>query len=217
MEMYTTLVSRIILGHYPPDTWLKEDQLSEEFKVSRTPVREVLRELEKVSLVQIIRNRGARVLPFNADDVEDLYEIRKSLELLALKFAAPSLSIHRLMQIRAMVVECAKSDDYKVHTETDHKLHSYFVEASGRRRLISLLDQLLSLLRFFREMGFLSADERATVTEEHLKFIDALCVRDVKSAETILERHIENAKMRVLSNIVRGARVGPQMIPPSTS
>jgi GntR family transcriptional regulator, rspAB operon transcriptional repressor len=202
-EMYKTLFERIIQGHYPPDTWLREDALSEEFHVSRTPIRQLLRQLEKDCLVQILPNRGARVLAFTVDDVEDLYEMRKSLELLALRYAAPALGIQGLMDIRSMIMECSRSDDNVKHTEADLALHNYFIEASRRRRIVATLKQQVDLLRYFREKGFSRPSEREITTEEHLRFIDALCVRDTRTAMGILEQHIENAKMRSLSNLVK--------------
>jgi GntR family transcriptional regulator, rspAB operon transcriptional repressor len=202
-EMYKILFERIIQGYYPPDTWLREDALSEELEVSRTPIRQLLRQLEKDCLVQILPNRGARVLAFTVDDVEDLYEMRKSLELLALRYAAPALGIQGLMDLRSMIVECSRSDDIVRHTETDLALHTYFIEASQRRRIIATLKQQVDLLRYFREKGFSRPSEREITVEEHLRFIDALCVRDTKTAMGILEQHIENAKMRSLSNLVK--------------
>ncbi len=202
-EVYTTLFQRILQGFYPPDTWLREDALSEEFGISRTPIREFLRQLERGFLVQLIPNRGAKVLPFTADDVEDLYEIRKSLEILALKYAAPVMGIQGLMDLRAMVVDCARSDDAARNTEVDLNLHNYFIEASRRRRIILTLEQQLVLLKFFREMGFSHKEERASTVTEHLEFIDALCVRDLKKAIEILGRHIDNSKTRALSKLAK--------------
>ena len=84
-RMYRTVFDRIVHGRYGPDTWLREGALANEFGLSRTPVREALRQLEQDGLLEIIPNRGARVFGFTADELEQLYEIRLSLELLALE------------------------------------------------------------------------------------------------------------------------------------
>ena len=90
-EIYTALFDRIINNKFPANSWLKEDKLAEDYDVSRTPVREVLRILEQDGLVQIIPNRGARVFGFTIDDLEDIFEIRRVLESLAMEHAVPSL------------------------------------------------------------------------------------------------------------------------------
>ena len=202
-EIYDVLFDRIIQGEYAPDARLKEDALAEEFSVSRTPVREVLRLLEKDGLVDILPKRGARIFTFTADDLEDIYEIRKPLEVLALRISGPSLSIHRLMELRKKVVSCGASADCTLHKDIDTELHGYLVETSKRRRLISTLNQLFRLIQHFRELGFRIPAIREVTIEEHLELIDALCVRDMAAAEEILGRHIENTKIRILSVIIK--------------
>ncbi len=203
-EIYTTLFNLIIGRKYPPDTQLKEKVLAEEFNLSRTPVRETLRQLEQDGLVQIIPNRGARVNAFTVDDVEEIYEIRESLELLALETSAPSLSIHGLMEIRTLIQANAQSNDFMKHEEDDAKLHRYFIEASEKRRLIAMLNQLFHLIQHFRQLGFKDPEVRSRATKEHLELIDTMCFRDVKAAKEILSRHIKNSKINAVSHLVRG-------------
>jgi DNA-binding GntR family transcriptional regulator len=203
-EIYTTLFDRIIKNNFAPNTWLKEDELTEEFSVSRTPVRDVLRLLEQDGLVQILPKRGARVYAFTIDDLEDIYEIRRVLESLALEYAVPSLSIHGLMEIRDMVEETKGSDDFNKLAEIDTQLHRYFIESSKRRRLIQMLNQLTRLLQSFRELGFRDSEVRENTYHEHLQLIDAIYQRDVAAAKQILENHIRNSKIRILRTVYSG-------------
>jgi len=82
--------------------------------------------------------------------------------------------------------------------------HSFIVEFSSRRQIIRILEQQLDLIEFFRNEGFMNQEERDVVTEEHLTIIDTLCTRNVERALDVLELHIDNAKMRVLSHLVKG-------------
>lgn len=202
-QMYTDLFDRIIKNRYAPDTWLREDELAGEFNISRTPVREVLRLLEKDGLIRIIPNRGAKVYAFTVDDLEDIYEIRRVLESLALEYAVPSLSIHGLIEIRNKIEETRDSEDYHRITHIDTQLHNYYIESSHRRRLIDMLDRLTRLLNTFRELGFQDEEVRRTTYEEHLTLIDAICVRDVAKAKNICEEHIRNTKIRLLKTVYR--------------
>ena len=200
--MYTKLFERIIDGRYPPEARLREETLAKEFKVSRTPVREVLRQLEKDGLIRIVPNRGAIVIPFTPDDVEDIYEIRKALELLAFDFSFPSLSIQRLTEIRSMIIENSKTKDYGRHSEMDALLHNYIIKSCGKRYLISMLDQLLRLIQRFREFGFKDGSVREQAVKEHIEFIDAICLRDMVKAKNLLSAHISGSKARALAYLL---------------
>jgi len=203
-DMYSTLFDRIIQAQYPADTWLKEENLSEEFKVSRTPVRETLRQLEQDGLIELLPKRGARVFSFTADDIEEIFEIRKSLEPLALEIAAPSLSIHNLMEIRNMITNTKDVYDFKKHTEMDERFHKYFIEASRKRRLISMLHQLYRIIQHFRELGFRDESIIKIATEEHLTIIDALCIRNIEKGKELLITHLQNSKVRLISKLIKG-------------
>jgi len=201
--IYAVLFDRIVSGEYPSNTRLKEEQLAVQFKVSRTPVRLTLRQLEQDGLVEILPKRGARVVGFTVDDVEEVYDIRKSLEIQALKTSIPHLNIQGLLEIRAKLNETSRIGDQKVHEEVDAQVHNYFIQASGKRRLISILDQMFRLIQRFRELGFEDQDVRKSAYEAHLALIDAICLRDVNKAAEILADHIEQSKNNAVSLIVR--------------
>jgi DNA-binding GntR family transcriptional regulator len=200
-EIYSTLFDRIINGKIPPNTRLREDELAEEFHVSRTPIREVLRLLEQDDLIEITPKRGAKVYPFTVDDVEDIFEIRRVLEVLALEYAVPSLSIHKILELKDLVEKTKDTEDNVKLAEVDSAVHRYFIESSKRRRLINMLSELSRLLSSFRELGFLEKDVRQKTYEEHIELINALYTRDFDRAKGALEMHIRNSKIRVLHNI----------------
>ena len=203
-DIYTVLFDRIIQNSYPEETWLREDLLAHEFNVSRSPVRSVLRNLEQDHLIEILPKRGARVFPFTADDLEDIYELRQALEQLALKRAANSLSIQRLLELKSQIIALKEDANPAAHAAVDSTLHSYLIRSSGRRRLILMLDQLYRLTQTFRELSLGSGESRTTTVAEHLELVDALCIRDIDKALGILDQHIENSKIRVLTRLIDG-------------
>lgn len=196
------LFDRILQGKYPADTWLKEDALAEEFNVSRTPIRQILRQLEQDGLIEIILKRGARIFPFTADDIEEIFEIRQSLEILALEMSAPTLKINDLMEIRGKIENIAQTQDSKKHTDMDEMFHKYYIETSRKKRLISMLHQLYRLIQRFRELGFRNSEVRKLATREHLAILDALCLRDVVQAKQLLENHLQQSKTRLISILI---------------
>ncbi len=203
-EIYTVLFDRIIRNHYPEDTWLREDTLAREFAVSRSPVRSVLRNLEQDNLIELLPKRGARILPFTADDLEDIYELRESLEILALRRAAQTLSIQQLLSIKSRILELRTCRDYLRHAAVDAELHGYLIRSSGRRRLGTMLNQLYRLTQTFRELCLHEQADQETTISEHLNFIDALCIRNIDHAMELLTLHIRNSKIRSLTKIIEG-------------
>lgn len=203
-DMYAELFDRIILGKYAAGTKLKEDELSSEFGISRTPVREILRQLAQDGLVEIQPKRSAKVIGFTADDIEEIYEIRRSLEIQALRYSAPFLNIQGLKEIRKDIQKSAETDDVAVLMQADEKLHNYFISASGKRRLIAILDQMYRLIHHFRELGFKIKQIRDNAVKVHLAIIDALSMRDIASAEHILDEHLSEGKRTAISHIING-------------
>ncbi len=204
-QIYATLFDRIIKNYYPPNSWLREDALSKEFNVSRTPIRTVLRQLEQDDLLEILPKRGAKVHAFNADDLEDIYEIRRSLELIAIEKALPSLSIHSLIEIKKRIQSLASSENETDHSNIDSELHTYLIQAADSRRLTSMLDQLYRLIQTFREIGFKDPEIRENTAKEHLLLIEALCIRDLELSKNRLSDHIQNSKIRILHKVIQGS------------
>jgi len=202
-HIYAVLFDGIVLGEYPPNMRLKEEDLAQQFDVSRTPIRVTLRQLEQDGLVEIMPKRGARVVGFSVDDVEEVYDIRKSLEIQALKTSAPHLNIQGLLEIRTKMKDISRTSDPKQHEEIDAQVHNYFIQASGKRRLISILDQMFRLIQRFRELGFEDPGLRVSAADAHLALIDAICLRDVDKAAEILADHIEMSKNNAVTLIVK--------------
>jgi DNA-binding GntR family transcriptional regulator len=200
-DIYSILFNRIILGEYTVATRLKEESLAKEFNTSRTPIRSILQQLDQDGLIKILPNKGAAVLPFSADEIEEIYEIRKSLELLCLEISFKIISIQKLIEIKKEIIENAKNEDIQLQTELDGKFHSYIINSTGKKRLIDMLNQLSRLIQSFRGLGFMHKDSKEITIKEHLDIIDALCRRDIVNAKELMKQHIENSKMIALSHL----------------
>ena len=202
--VYNELFNKILSGSYNTKTRLTEEQIADEFGISRGPVREALRELAQDGLVDIIAHKGAFVFPFTADDVEDIFEFRKALEVLALGYAISNISLHRLTKIRSGI---SNAEDSNATTEDlvelDEELHRCITEASGKRRIIKQLEQMNRLLRPFRLLTLADREIAMHQREDHLKLIDTLMVRNKSEAKEVLANHIAYGKITVLTTIVK--------------
>jgi DNA-binding GntR family transcriptional regulator len=202
-EIYSAMFDKIISGEYPTGTHLKQEDIAKEFNISRTPVRIVLQQLDQDGLLQFTPNKGAKVLPFSADEIEEIYEIRKSLELLCMDVSTPVLSIQKLLELKKDVLENLQNDDVEVLADLDARLHSYIIESTKKKRLILMVNQLYRLLQRFRTLGYLESETRQQALNEHIEIIDALCVRDTVNAKAFMKKHIENSKIIALSQLFK--------------
>lgn len=202
-EIYSALFDKIISGEYPTGSKLNQEDIAREFNISRTPIRIVLQQLDQDGLIRLTPNKGAKVLPFTADEIDEIYEIRKSLELLCLDISAPVLSMHKLLGLKKEIIENFNSEDVELLTEMDVRLHSYIIESAGKKRLISMLNQLFRLLQKFRNLGFAKKELKEPTLKEHIQIIDALAMRNTDQAKDLMRIHIENSKIRALSQLYK--------------
>jgi len=201
---YNVLFDRIYKGEYLHGHRLKELDLASEFSMSRGPVREVLKQLADVGLVKILPNKGAIVVGLSQDDVEEIYEIRKSLEIIALKFAIPRIRLNELSALRARVAGINKNTVADEITEIDHALHVFIVETSGRNYLKQMLERIYQLISRIRSIAFHNPEGVALAKKEHLELIDAIFIRDHKKASRVLSEHLERSKTVVLTTLFHG-------------
>ena len=198
-DVYATLFDRIISGELPAGTRLKEVALTEEFEVSRTPVRDALRQLMHDGLIEIVPAQGARVVSFGADDVEDVYDIRMALEILSLEINGHALRLQPLIELRARLQNADQNNDLHEHTEIDALLHRYVVKSTGRRYLLRKFDEMGRLMQRFRYLGFRDQKMIRRASDEHAAYIDALLIRDIETAKQVIGKHIRNSKLCALA------------------
>jgi DNA-binding GntR family transcriptional regulator len=98
-DLATVIEEAIVSGEIPPGTVLRQEQLSERFGVSRTPVREALRRLAALGLVQFVPNRGVRVRTLSRDELYEAFLVRAELESLATELAATRMTAESIAEL----------------------------------------------------------------------------------------------------------------------
>lgn len=204
-RIYADVLKRILRGDLKPGERLVETQLADQYSVSRTIIREVLFMLTRDELVERHHNRGTQVVSFTPDDVEDLYEIRKNLELLALRTAIPAMPLEPLFDFeRRLRVLNAKpaSQTAAQHAELDIALHGFIFAHCRNRRLISYLENISQLIHSLRLLGYELEDVVRQTGEQHLALVQAFIRRDIPLAEKILAEHIDISKRNALEMLL---------------
>ena len=183
----------ILSGKYSENEELKEATIGAEFGVSRTPVREALRQLELEGLVRIIPNKGAYVTGISVKDTRDIYVIRSYLEGLAARWACDHISeedIESLEEIVYLSEFHVKKKHYEQLVELDNKFHESIYRASGSKILEHELTTFHHYLERIRKESLKREERAAQSNEEHLAILEAIKKRDGDLAEKLAHEHI---------------------------
>lgn len=138
-EIKKLVAERIMDGTYPPGSRIVESQLAREFGTSQAPVREALRDLEGMHLIESIPHKGARVREQNPQRLLDSYPVRAALEELAAREAAAAITDAQLRALKAEVqaMEAAAAmNDIRALLAHDMRFHEIILEAAGNQVLL---------------------------------------------------------------------------------
>lgn len=194
-RVFNKIREDILAGIYPENEELKENTIGLELGVSRTPVREALRQLELEGLVTIIPNKGAYVTGITSKDIHDIYVIRSYLEGLCAKWACENITdaeIEALEEVLYLSEFHARRSHNEQLVELDNKFHDLIYKASGSKILDHMLSDFHHYVERVRKIT-LSRTSRATKSnEEHAAILDAIRKRDGDLAEALAHEHMMN-------------------------
>ena len=200
-KVFIQLQNDILNGLYQPGDNLIETKLSEELGVSRTPVREAIRQLELEGLVQSIPNKGAIVKGISAQDIEDIYTIRMLIEGLAARWAAEKINDEELKELREAV---DLEEFYTVKNDVSHLLlfdsrfHDIIFKASKSKPLMHTLSTFHHYVQRARNISLNNPERARLVLEEHKAILQAIMEHDAEKAEKLTTLHVRNASLNLL-------------------
>lgn len=186
----------ILQGKYQEHDELREITLGKELGVSRTPVREALRQLELEGLVTIIPNKGAYVTGITPKDVRDIYAIRSTLEGLCARWATEHITDEQLNDLEEILmlsefrIKREGADNAEQISMLDEKFHSILYEASGSRILGKLLSDFHKYVQTARKSSVVSEERARKSIREHRQILRAIQEKDGDSAEQLANEHI---------------------------
>lgn len=199
-RVFQSIRDDILKGKYSEKEELREATLGKELGVSRTPVREALRQLELEGLVEIVPNKGAYVTGISPKDVHDIYMIRSMLEGLCVRWAAEHITSEQLEALEEVIL-LAEYHVEKGHsaqmTELDGKFHQILYDACESRILEHVLSDFHKYVQLTRRKSVKTEDRARKSIEEHRKMLEAIRAKDVERAERLANVHI----MHVMENL----------------
>ena len=194
-QVFDKIRSDILNGKYKRGEELVESSIGKELGISRTPVREAIRQLELEGLVQLVPNKGAFVTGISEKDVRDIYLIRARLEGLAARMAAKNITPELLDAMEETVVLSeyhAKKEHYEQVCEMDSKFHKLLYKASGSRILEHTLTDFHQYVQRVRMTSIMKKRRMEKSNDEHDAILTAIREHDEEKAELVATRHISN-------------------------
>lgn len=194
-QVFHAIREDILKGRYKENDELRETTLGKELGVSRTPVREALRQLELEGLVKIIPNRGAFVTGISEKDVRDIYMVRSVLEGLCVQMAAEHMTkecIDELEEVLLLAEYYLEKGNMEQLTELDGKFHQILYTASESRILEHVLSDFHKYVQLARRNSVKTESRAQKSLEEHREILEALKENDAEKAEKLANTHILN-------------------------
>ena len=194
-QIFHTIREDILKGRYKENDELREVTLGNELGVSRTPVREALRQLELEGLVTIIPNKGAYVRGISEKDVRDIYLIRSTIEGLCIRMASGHMTKEIFEELEETIMRAEfhlAKGNLDNFTELDGKFHEILYQASGSRMLEHVLSDFHKYTQLSRGHSVKEEARAQKTLEEHKEIIAALKENDVAKAESLANKHVLN-------------------------
>lgn len=201
------LLEGILSGRYPPDARIVETQVARELGTSQAPVREALRGLQALGLVEITPFRGARVRRPTAQELLEAYTVRSALETLAARLAVPRLTDAALERLSAAVdtmQAAARSGDRPRLAEADASFHGTIVELAANATLEKVWRSLEPFLRTYITLVMPGADPQWSA-DLHPPVLEALRGGDPDAVAAAIDRHFQDVSENMASRLAEEA------------
>ncbi|MBP5305243.1 MAG: GntR family transcriptional regulator [Lachnospiraceae bacterium] len=203
--VFQTLRRAILMGELEPGERLMELALTEKLGVSRTPVREAIRMLEKEGLVEMIPRKGAAVSRITEKDLQDVLEVRCALEELAVGLACERMTeddIEKLEECTEGFSKKMSKTDVTELAEADVKFHDIIFLSTGNGRLIQMLNNLREQMYRYRVEYLKDGSSHEQLLREHNEIIACLKEKNADAAKAAIREHIYGQVLAV-SKMVR--------------
>ena len=197
----TAMREAILSGEVPPGARLRQERLAQRFGTSRIPVREALRALEYEGLVQSAPYRGFTVTELDADDIEEVYDLRILLEGHAVRLAVPLITDEDLRALEGLYTEMAEASPGDAQLAARERFYIRLYSMTGRPRLVALIARLRQeVARSLRWPTLQHAPSH------HQAFFEAIRAGDTERAVSQLATHYRRVAILIRRNL-RGDRM----------
>lgn len=192
-EIAKQLRDEIISGVYKPRERLIEAELSKKYNVSRTPIREAIKQLELAGLIKVEPYHGAMIAEIDPEEIRDIYEVRCALEGTATYMATARMTPEVLILLEQSILKMeqyAKEKQNLLYTEENERFHWLIYNHCGNKVLIGLIHDLLGRTATFRHLSSRSTSNIKITVEDHKNLFNAIKAGDAAKAQALSAEHI---------------------------
>lgn len=204
------LRAAILEGRFKPGERLNEKELCELTGVSRTSVREALRQLEAESLVTTLPNKGPVVTEVTWEEAKDIYEVREQLEGLAARLFAEKADEGDMMALSTELVrleQALQTEDIGQYLKAKNQFYEVLLQGCGNNTVYSVLQSLLARVNFLRGTSLSTPHRRSKSLAEIKEIVDAIRRREPQQAYEACTKHVRNAAASALP-VLRHKSIG---------
>jgi DNA-binding GntR family transcriptional regulator len=203
-EATIALREAILSGRFPEGTRLRQTDLADRLRISRTPIRQALLRLQHEGLVQLLPASGVRVTVLDLHEGAELYDLREVLDGLAARLAATRATpaaLARIERALARMRQCLERNDANRWFAAHVAFHDEIFQASGNARLQSLSAVVRLSIQRFHPLLLTTPHRLQDAYREHQGIWEAITAHDAAGAERLARRHIINARAIVLATM----------------
>jgi DNA-binding GntR family transcriptional regulator len=202
-QVFDLVKNAILANNYSPNQRLNEVELSSSLGVSRGPIREALQKLSYEGLVRLVPNKGAFVINFTLKEVEDIFELREYLEVMAVRLAAQRADqsdyrkLSELLKATEQIIEKNRNASYP----WDSDFHVKIAQCTYNQELAEYINRLNAQTHLIRYRSGSRPGRAAGAFKEHVEIYRSLCEKNCEKSEHLMMQHIRTAKNNIMNFI----------------
>ena len=200
---YEAIRKSILSGQWKIGELYNEKAIAADLGISRTPVREALLELASQDLIIFLPRRGLMVNRFTRRDVDEIFELRKAIELAAVEkitVTSPPFDLFEIEESLLSQRKAVKQKDYLAFMEADRLFHTSFSELTNNRRLIAILDNIRDMIHVMGAKALALEGRAIEVIGEHQTIFEAVKKGNIEEARRAMAYHLDQSKEAVVES-----------------
>ena len=201
---YEQLKHAIITGQIPAGSRIVETVYADQLHISRTPLREALRKLERDGLVEYVLHRGVVVRAFTIDDIDEIFTIRNVMMMLILPGVIQNVTEERISELREILRQMDEEyerGDADALALSNREFHGTIEHMSDKLRILRVIDSQEEYIKRFSAVTIASTLRRTNAHQEHHEMVDLLEKRDLEGLKQLMQHHLDESKETCLAAV----------------
>lgn len=193
VQVHALLRREIITGRFPPRTMLSEQELSNRYHVSRTPVREALIKLAEENLVEIYPQYGSFIAPIRLRDLLDSQFVREALECAAVELAVERITAAQVKELKLVLERqrrLHRAGNRENFFAADEQMHALIMKIAGRANAWRHVENAKAQMDRVRHLIMRNPQKLMSIIVEHEAIVDRIAHRDVAGAQQAMRNHL---------------------------